>query len=112
MSKTAPLAPDIAIRIYPKIRERGTEPYFSFPYFRARFRGLRPEETREVNSELVRAAEKMVFYNDDAEWLLPFLRKNRNYRVEALVDRIPAPGGGKMVVATQGVVPYQRPPLL
>lgn len=111
VSKTVPLAPDIAVRIHPKIRERGMELDFSFPHFRARFRKLRPEETREVNRQLVRAAETMVFYNDDAEWLLPFVRKNRNHRVESLVDRIPAPGGGKMVVAKQGVMPYQRPSL-
>jgi hypothetical protein len=109
VSKTVPLAPDIAVRIHPRMRERGREPDFSFPHFRARFRALRSEEMREVNRQLVRAAETMVFYNDDADWLLPFVRKNRDFRAESIVSRISSPQGGKMIVATQRIARYLRP---
>lgn len=109
VSKTVPLAPDVAIRIHPQLRERGKEPDLSFPWFRARFRTLRPQEMREVNRELVRAAESVVLYHADTDWLLPFVRKHRAFRVESIVTRIPSPLGGKLIVATQRILPRARP---
>ncbi|MES0156359.1 DUF4238 domain-containing protein [Mesorhizobium sp. M0018] len=111
VSKTVPLAPDVAVRIHPLLRERGKEPDFSFPGFRAKFRRLKGKEIREINRGLVQAAETMVFYNRDAEWLLPFVRRNRDFRADSTVSKIPTPTGGSMIVARQGVVPYARPTL-
>jgi hypothetical protein len=108
VSKTVPLAPDIAIRIHPNFRERGKKPDFSFPRFRARLRELRLKEMCEVNRQPVRAAETMVFCNVDADWLVPFVRKNRDFRVESVVSEIPWPSAGKMIIATQRIVPYAR----
>lgn len=108
VSKTVPLAPDVAIRIHPVLREHGKSPDLSFGGFQARFRQIAPSEVREINRQLVRAAEVMVFYNEDADWLVPFVRKNRDYRAETLVERIPVPGGGKLILATQRIVPYKR----
>lgn len=109
VSKTVPVASDVAIRIHPQLRERGKEPDLSFPGFRARFRTLRPQEMREVNRELVRAAESVVLYHADTDWLLPFVRKHRAFRVESIVTRIPSPLGGKMIVATLRILPRARP---
>lgn len=108
VSRTVPLAPDVAVRIHPELRERGKEPDFAFPNFRARFRELPAEQMRAINRQLVQAAESMVFYNNDADWLVPFVHKNRNFRAESVVSRIPSPTGGKMIVATQRIVPYAR----
>lgn len=111
VSKTVPLAPDVAVRIHPQLRERGKEPDFAFPGFRARFRRLKGSEIRDVNRALVRAAETMVFFNRDVEWLLPFVRNNRNFRSDSIVSKIPTPTGGSMIIARQGIVPYTRPAL-
>jgi hypothetical protein len=111
VSKTVPLAPDIAVRIHPQLRERGVDPDFSFPRFRAKFRRLGRSELREINRDLVRAAENMVFFNQDAEWLLPFVSKNRHFRADPTVSRIPTPSGGSMIFAKQGIVPFSRPPV-
>jgi hypothetical protein len=108
VSRTVPLAPDIAVRIHPMIGERDEASDFSFPQFRARFVQLGLNEMREVNRQIVQAAETMVFYNDDVDWLVPFVRKNRDYRMDSIVDRIPAPGGGKFIVASQRIMPYKR----
>ncbi|CAN7706613.1 DUF4238 domain-containing protein [Mesorhizobium sp. LjNodule214] len=109
VSKTVPLAPDVAVCIHPKLRERGREPDFSFPGFRARFRRLKGNEIREVNRSLARAAETVVLFNRDAEWLVPFVRNNRNFRADSVVSQIPSPSGGSIIVARQEIVPYARP---
>lgn len=111
VSKTVPLAPDIAVCIHPQLRERDARPDFAFPNFRPRFRRLRGHDIREVNRSLVRAAESMVFYHHDTEWLLPFVRRNRDYRADSIVTKIPAPTGGSMIVARQGIMPFARAPL-
>jgi hypothetical protein len=111
VSKTVPLAPDVAVCIHPQVRERGKEPDFSFPEFRAKFRRLKPKEIRLINRGLVESAETMVFYHRDADWLLPFVRKHRDFRADAIVTRIPMPTGANMIVARQGIVPFKRPSL-
>jgi hypothetical protein len=111
VSKTVPLAPDVAVCIHPQLRERAKEPDFTFPGFRARFRRLKATEIREVNRTLVRAAETMVFFNRDPEWLLPFVRNNRSFRTDSVVSKIPTPTGGSIIIARQAIVPYTRPAL-
>ncbi|RWM11823.1 MAG: DUF4238 domain-containing protein [Mesorhizobium sp.] len=111
VSKTVPLAPDVAVCIHPQLHERGKEPDFSFPGFRARFRRLKAKEIRLINRGLVESAEMMVFYHRDADWLLPFVRKHREYRCDTKISKIPSPTGGSMIVATQAIVPFERPKL-
>ena len=111
VSKTVPLAPDVAVRIHPKLSERGKPPDFSFPNFQGRFRRLDAKEIREVNRELVRAAEEMVFFTRDEDWLLTFVRNNRHFRSDATVTKVPTPAG-KMIIARQGIVPFTRPALI
>jgi hypothetical protein len=112
VSKLVPLAPDVALCIHPMLRERSKPPDLSFAKFRARFREVPFVEVRKINQQLVRAAETMIFSSVDGDWLLPFVRKNRDFRAETLVERIPAPTGGRLIVATQRIVPYKRPELV
>ncbi len=110
ISKTVPLAPDIAICIHPQLGERGKDHDFTFPNFRAKFRRLNNDQIVELNRRLVRSAEDMVFYNRDTEWLVKFVGRNRNYRADTVVTKIPTPEG-EMIVSRQAIVPHERPSL-
>lgn len=109
-SKTVPLAPDIAIRIHPQLRDRGKAPDFSFPNFAAVFKRPDSEAIRKLNRAFVRAAETMVFYSAEPAWLLPFVKRNREYRSDATITVAPTPRGD-MIVAHQAIVTYKRPVL-
>jgi len=104
-----PLAPDIAIRVVPDVRLSRMPPDFSFSKFSYQRRQARVGEVREINRLIVQCAEDAVFFRDDREWVRDFIAKNRNYRIEALTDRIPA-GGGTLQVSTQRIVRFLRRP--
>lgn len=103
MNWIVPLAPDLAIRIIPDIRLRGTTPDLSFSKFTSRQRKLRRSEIVEINRLIVQCAEDLIFYRDNQEWIGDFVAKNRHYRVEAITDRIPY-GTGFMNISTQRIV--------
>jgi hypothetical protein len=98
-----PLAPDLAVRILPDLRLRGSKPDLSFSNLRFQRRAPPRMEIREINRLIVRSAEDMVFYRDDLDWIADFIGKNRYYRIEAVIARIPH-GKGFLTVTTQRIV--------
>jgi hypothetical protein len=48
-------------------------------------------------------AEDTVFYRDDRSWIKPFVTKNRHYRIETKVSKLPH-GMGFAVVSSQQIV--------
>jgi hypothetical protein len=103
LNKLVPLAPDLAIRICPDIRLSGAKPDLSFSGFAAKQRVLRRQEIIEINRFLVRCAEDTLFFRDNLDWIVPFVEKNRHYRIEGLTQRIPH-GTGFLHVSTQRIV--------
>jgi hypothetical protein len=103
MNWIVPLAPDLAIRIIPDIRLDGTAHDLSFSKFSSRQRILRRSEIVGINRLIVQCAEDLVFYRDNHEWIGDFVAKNRNYRIEAITDRIPC-STGFMNISTQRIV--------
>ncbi|HVB15716.1 MAG TPA: hypothetical protein VNF04_04225 [Stellaceae bacterium] len=101
-----PLAPDLAVRVIPDIRLRGTRPDLSFSKFAFQPQVPRRNELVEINRLIVRSAEDMVFYRDDRSWIADFIAKNRHYRIEAVAQRIPY-GEGYFNAATQRIVAYR-----
>jgi hypothetical protein len=98
-----PLAPDLAIRIIPDLDTRGRRPDLSFPDFRFHCRIPRAKEISHINRLVVRSAENLVFYRDALPWIPEFISKNRHYRIEAIVDRVPH-GRGFRTITTQRIV--------
>ena len=98
-----PLAPDLAIRIIPDITLARGAPDPSFRKFSWQQRVPRRFELLEINRLIVRSAEDMVFYSLDLAWIPKFIAKNRNYRIEAVTQRIPS-GVGFFNIATQRIV--------
>jgi len=106
LNRIVPLAPDLAIRICPDIRLSGQQPDLSFKTFKAKQHRLKRREVVEINRCIVRCAEDTVFYRDNLDWVVPFISKNRRYRVEGITQRIPH-GGGFLNVSTQRIVVTQ-----
>lgn len=88
VNKIVPLAPDIAVRILPDIELARSPTDLSFSNLRTRLLHINRAEAIEINRTLVRCAEELVFYCHNAPWVANFVRKNREYRVEATTDRI------------------------
>lgn len=101
MSRIVPLAPDIAVRITPNLPR---EQKLDLSFARMRFRTVRPKsaEIRELNKLIIQGAEELVFFRDDLYWIPGFVACNRDFRVEAIDDTIPA-GTEYYVVATQRI---------
>jgi hypothetical protein len=104
-----PLAPDIAVRIFPDSSLSGTAPDFSFPKFTYRRRTPSHSKVVEINRLIVRCAEDMVFYRDNYEWIGKFVAKNRHYRIEAVTKRVPA-AGGFLIFSQHQIVSYPPNP--
>jgi hypothetical protein len=104
MDRVVPLAPDLAVRIHPKLQSEGDEPDLSFPNHRFRKSVLQHAEVRAINTLVARCAESLVFSRDRPEWLQAFLRKHQKYRVATLIDRIPA-GEGAYILSRVRCVP-------
>lgn len=103
LNRVVPLAPNLAIRICPDIRLSGEKPDLNFGGFSSRRRRLRHQEVIEVNRRLVRCAEDAIFYCDDEDWVVPFIAKNRHYRIEGITHRIPH-GRGFLNLSSQRIV--------
>jgi hypothetical protein len=103
LNRVVPLAPDLAIRICPDINLSGKPPDLSFKQFEAKQTKLKRRDIVETNRCIVRCAEDAVFYRDNSDWVVPFVSKNRHYRVEGITQRIPH-GRGFLNVSTQRIV--------
>jgi len=101
-----PPAPDLAVRIIPDIGLSGAPPDFEFKKFR--HRNVKPKrfDIVAINRLIVRSAENMVFYRDDFPWVHHFIGKNRYYRIEAIVDRLPH-NTGVINIPRQRIVPFR-----
>jgi Protein of unknown function (DUF4238) len=104
LNKIVPLAPDLAIRICPDIRLSGKKPDLTFARFSSKQRRLRRQEIVEINRCLVQCAEDTVFYRDSLDWVVPFIAKNRHFRIEGVTRSVPR-GRGFMNISTQKIVP-------
>jgi hypothetical protein len=81
LNKVVPLAPHLAVRlrINPRIDRKRAD--FTFANFDYRIREIGHKEVADINRLIVRCAENLVFYRDDAAWVSKFIAKNRRYRV-------------------------------
>jgi hypothetical protein len=102
MNRIVPLAPDLAVRILPDVDLSRAEPDLSFTKFRFRRRRLDHADVSVLNRLIVQCAEDAVFYRDDRAWIEDFVGKNRNYRIDCLITRIPY-GAGTMHLASQRI---------
>lgn len=89
LNRVVPLAPDLAIRIRPDIRMAHDELDLSFRHFQYRHVSLSRSDVSNINRRIVQCAEETVLYRDDRQWVVPFIGRNSDYRIEAEVVTVP-----------------------
>lgn len=67
-NRVVPLAPDLALRIWPDLAFRG-KPTNNFSANTVEYRAATRNEVRRINETIVRSAEDNVFYRDDLPWV-------------------------------------------
>jgi hypothetical protein len=109
VNKIVPLTPKLAVRLQPlRHSPRGEQATIEFRHFTSRRHHLSRKEAIETNRLLVRSAEDAVFYRDDLPWVLGFIKKNRNFRVDTEIFQF-SRGNAVFQQARQGIVPFQQP---
>jgi hypothetical protein len=103
LSKLIPLAPNLAVRITPKIEMSRADHDFTFAKFSQKRRSLTWQELLEINRLLVQCAEDTIFYRDNHKWIQPFVAKHRYHRIEPIVQKLPY-GTGIATISTQRIV--------
>ena len=93
LNRIAPLAPDLVVRIRPDLAAKELRGDFSFPKFRFRTISPKNSETRLINQTIVRCAEQLVFFRDQADWVAPFLNRNRTFQIQPETIQIPVERG-------------------
>jgi hypothetical protein len=108
LNRTFPLTPNLAVRINPNrnIKRIGFD--LNFRQFSFKRRELTRHEVVDINRQLVRGAERMVFSCNEEPWVAGFVDRNRNYRIEISETGTPN-AGGIMMVTNQAIVPFERP---
>ena len=102
--RVVPLTPELAVRITPDSSMRGKID-LSFQKFTAAVRTANRDEVVALNRLIVQCAEDMIFFRDDQSWIARFIERNRQFRIDAVVQRIPH-GGSYLVVAQQRIVRF------
>lgn len=102
-ARIVPLAPDLAIRIYPKIQAKIPDPDFKFPHFSMKDTMATEAIVREFNQAIVRCAGDVVFYPDDRPWVRGFVERHRHFRIETST-RTEARDGGYLSVFNTAVL--------
>lgn len=104
LHRLVPLTPTVALRLIPDINVRPERCDLLFKHFRCRVREINVYEAMVINQAIVRCAESLVFYRDDAPWVEPFVRANSGYRLEPVVHDVPSERGSYLVYS-QRIVP-------
>jgi Protein of unknown function (DUF4238) len=107
VNRIVPLTPELAVRIMPDVELSRAKPDLSFPAFCYRQRKVGHADVSALNRLIVRCAEDTVFYRDNHKWIGAFIAKNRAYRIETVITRLPygSEGRGIMEIASQCVLP-------
>lgn len=93
MNRILPLAPDIAVRVWPDIALPRGVTDFTFANHRQRRLNASFDQVSKINRTIVRNAEELIFHGPELIWLPNLVRRNNAYRVQSLVDVFPQPNG-------------------
>lgn len=102
-NKVIPLSPNLAIRIRPTRSIRHDQVDFTFANFSHKTKDLLRKEVEHVNRLVVRCAEDLVFFRNNEPWVQKFVGRNRHFRVDTRVHRVPH-GTGIITECTQDII--------
>ncbi len=93
INRIVPLTPSLAVRLRPNLDAVDTPIDFHYALFRRRVIKASRKEVMAVNRQIVRCAEKVVFFSQDLPWIAAFVKKNANFNLETKTERIPHGNG-------------------
>jgi len=93
LNRIVPLAPNLALRIKPKLTLEKGQMNLTFSNFSYLSRKVSRKELIKLNCLIVRCAEDSVFYRDDYPWVQPFVARHRHYHIEPKAYRLKTPTG-------------------
>jgi hypothetical protein len=102
INRLLPLAPDLAIRIWPDINLSDKAPDLTFKNLRTVVRKLKRKDVVQINKTIVRCAEDLLFYRDDRDWVAKFVSKNRSYQIEPITQKLET-DSGHMLISTHRI---------
>jgi Protein of unknown function (DUF4238) len=102
LNRVFPLTPTLAVRILPDLSMRRAADDLSFSNFGFISKEPGRSDIIEINRKLVQCAEDLIFFRDDRPWVVPFVKKNKDYWIEATTQVIEM-GGGKMLISQQRI---------
>jgi Protein of unknown function (DUF4238) len=100
-NKIVPLAPDLAVRIKPDPDLKTNPPDKPFARFKYTISSAKRTDLEYLNRIIVRCAEDLVFYRYDYSWVIPFVEKNRHYRIESVIQTNSAAKGEQHISRQQ-----------
>ena len=107
VNRIVPLAPNLAVRIRPDLTVDRKRAKLSFGNRGRRRKKMTRSEVVGINRLVVRSAEDMIFYRDNANWVPKFISKNRYYRIES-VTRKRRLNDGSLLLSTQRIVGFEH----
>lgn len=93
MNRVVPLAPDLAVRIWPDIELSRAPVDLTFAKHRQIVRKANFQTVSSLNQTIVRNAEDLVFYGPELTWIPGFVKRNKDYRVKSINQEIPWKNG-------------------
>lgn len=109
VNRLVPLAPKLALRIRPDLKERGI---VDLEFRNLRIRRVRPtkQQIAAVNAAIVQGAETTVYYSSERPWIHPFVQKYADFHIEAKTMKVPH-GNGYMLISTMATGRKPRTPV-
>ena len=92
------LAPDLALRIWPDLRQRGRVD-LDFAALRTRKVRSTRQDVLHINRSIVQSAESTVYFSRDLPWIPGFVEKNRAFRIGSESAQIPQ-GEQQMIISS------------
>ncbi len=96
LTRIIPLSPQLAVRIIPNKKKDWKSSGLSFSNFQHSKKTLRRHEVINLNRQIVRCAEDLVFYRDNYTWVYNFIKKNRKFYIKPEVQNLPSKDGTYM----------------
>ncbi len=101
-NRIVPLSPSLAIRICPNREISRERADFTFANFDCQDKRLGRRDVAQINKLIVRCAEELVFFRDNHPWVLGFVRKNSQFRIESRAQKVPH-GAGMVMFYSQDI---------
>ena len=104
LDRVIPLAPDLALRIYPDYEVRRSH---DLGFSKLRYRRVQAsrQDVMRLNAGIVQCAESTIYSSHNRPWVNSFIGRHRSFRVEPHTLKLPQ-GTGQHLFMTRMITPF------